>query len=232
MLSGTTDETSLLMKGFLHDINNLFTCVIGSLGAARESMNDKESLAAWLDTARVATMKATDMTSLMMRVCNYKSEMEKDICDVKTIISKAVEIVRSRARAKITVLESTQSCMMHINGTAMVGVLLNLIMNSINASIGMDEEIRISYITESEAETCSDCRNVRITVEDKGIGMPQANVAALLGRNHGFLNSEHGIGFRMVRQIVEMHGGRINIESCCGQGTKVSILLPLMEQEN
>ncbi len=70
-----------------------------------------------------------------------------------------------------------------------------------------------------------------ITVEDQGIGMNADQLEKVFDK---FFRADAsntaikglGLGMSIVKQIIETHGGWINVESNEGQGTKVSFLLP------
>lgn len=71
---------------------------------------------------------------------------------------------------------------------------------------------------------------VAVSVTDHGIGIPQADVPRVFERFHRAANvhgiAGSGIGLHMVRQIVELHRGRIAVESFEGIGSTFSIRLP------
>ena len=76
-------------------------------------------------------------------------------------------------------------------------------------------------------------KTVVISVEDKGIGIAECDLP-LLGQPFFQVDStysrEHegtGLGLSVVRGLVELHGGRMMIESAFGEGTKVSLFLPV-----
>ncbi len=70
------------------------------------------------------------------------------------------------------------------------------------------------------------------TVWDTGIGITEANIAALFQPFTQFETSitrEHGgsgLGLAFVRYLVEMHGGAIAVESQVGQGSRFTISMP------
>ncbi|NOT42740.1 MAG: sensor histidine kinase [Alphaproteobacteria bacterium] len=68
--------------------------------------------------------------------------------------------------------------------------------------------------------------NPTIVVEDTGIGMAPAltPVAATLTDTKGHHGA--GLGLPLARELVELHGGRLEIESETGKGTAVTITLP------
>ena len=72
--------------------------------------------------------------------------------------------------------------------------------------------------------------DVRITVADQGRGIPAEVKEKVFDRfeSHS-LGSNHrgvGLGLSIVRSIVELHGGHVELESSPGQGTRVSAIFP------
>lgn len=75
-------------------------------------------------------------------------------------------------------------------------------------------------------------QNVWVQVVDQGVGMPSKRIQDAL-RPFVQINRERqeqqgiGLGLPLTKMVVEAHGGRLQLESVPGQGTKVSISLPL-----
>jgi signal transduction histidine kinase len=71
-----------------------------------------------------------------------------------------------------------------------------------------------------------------ISIADNGIGMARDEIDRALAafeRVDGRVGRQHGgagIGLPLAAKLVELHGGRLSIESVPGAGTKVSIALP------
>lgn len=73
-------------------------------------------------------------------------------------------------------------------------------------------------------------KQVEVRVTDKGQGIPTARLKDLFERNYasGPLRAGGlGMGLYLSKVIVEAHGGNIAVDSATGQGTAVSIILPL-----
>jgi len=71
-------------------------------------------------------------------------------------------------------------------------------------------------------------QQVRITVQDNGLGMSPAGLRKLFGlfeRLHNHVEGS-GIGLFMVKKMVENAGGRISVESELGVGSTFTVLLP------
>lgn len=73
-------------------------------------------------------------------------------------------------------------------------------------------------------------KNIAISVQDTGIGIPKDEISGLFSEFHrlgGSLNIEGtGLGLFIVKTIVESHGGSVLVESEVGRGTTFTILLP------
>ncbi|MCY1079844.1 sensor histidine kinase [Archangium lansingense] len=70
-----------------------------------------------------------------------------------------------------------------------------------------------------------------LTLGDRGIGISPDRLPFIFGRFERAVSSRHygglGLGLYIVRQIVELHGGTIHVESIPGQGSTFTVRLPL-----
>lgn len=71
-------------------------------------------------------------------------------------------------------------------------------------------------------------RRVRLTVEDIGRGMTQQQLERLVSATQPPSRGAHGIGFRVVQQLVAASGGDIHVRSAPGLGTCVQIEWPVI----
>jgi PAS domain S-box-containing protein len=105
-------------------------------------------------------------------------------------------------------------------------VLGNLLANAIKYSpAGHDITVRLAPTDDTRGP------GVCITVQDRGIGIPAADLPHIFERFHRARNvigvaEGTGIGLASARMIVEQHGGTIAVESVEGVGTTVSVWLP------
>lgn len=101
--------------------------------------------------------------------------------------------------------------------------LVNLIVNAIKYIDGGDE-IRVRLTRESG--------EVRIEVADTGPGIPPEQHARIFERfqrahdSRGRVVEGSGVGLAMVRDIVQLHGGVVELESAVGQGSVFRLRLP------
>ena len=98
--------------------------------------------------------------------------------------------------------------------------LLNLIINGVQA---MEDGGTLTV----RAKPLDD--GVQIEVEDTGQGIEPEQFDKIFDLFISTKEEGTGVGLTIVKQIIEGHGGRVNVESNPGQGTKFSILLPTLK---
>jgi heavy metal sensor kinase len=76
----------------------------------------------------------------------------------------------------------------------------------------------------------------QLVIEDTGLGIPAENLPHIFDRFYRVRSAQTnlvpglGLGLSFVAWIVEVHGGRIDVASTEGEGTRFTILLPVSEQ--
>ena len=80
-------------------------------------------------------------------------------------------------------------------------------------------------------------RNMAVVIQDTGIGIPKKALRRIAQpfeqvQNQYTRNHEgSGLGLAISRRLAEMHGGRLSISSVEGEGTRVTLRIPLQTQE-
>lgn len=71
-------------------------------------------------------------------------------------------------------------------------------------------------------------------IHDSGIGIPEADRERMFQAFHRGRNASHlpgtGLGLTIVQRCVEVHRGRLTVESEVGRGTTMTVHLPLFPQ--
>ncbi|MCC7103852.1 MAG: HAMP domain-containing histidine kinase [Chloroflexi bacterium] len=107
-------------------------------------------------------------------------------------------------------------------------VLVNLLSNAIKYSPdGGEIDVLVSW--DSKTTPASAVLRVR----DRGIGIPPSDLPRIFDGYHRAHNaveraSGTGVGLLAVRQIVEQHGGHVNVKSREGRGSRFTVRLPLL----
>jgi len=72
---------------------------------------------------------------------------------------------------------------------------------------------------------------IELSVSDEGVGIPEELQSRVFDLHFTTKDDGSGIGLAVVQQIVRLHGGRIRLRSSPGQGTQVTLLLPVRSLE-
>ena len=110
-------------------------------------------------------------------------------------------------------------------------VLINLVRNAAAALNGTHGSIRISVgLPENSGDRlCAwPFQRVRVTVEDSGRGMGPEEVQRLMEDRPPWI-TRHGVGFHVVRELVEGSGGELTISSRVGHGTRIEMCWPVAQ---
>lgn len=102
-------------------------------------------------------------------------------------------------------------------------IILNLLLNATQAIAGGG---RISIRTREEHGLA------KISIADTGSGIPQENQDKLFDPFFTTKEKGTGLGLAIVHQLVELHRGKISVQSTVGMGTEFTVKLPLKQGEN
>ena len=101
-------------------------------------------------------------------------------------------------------------------------VVLNLVMNAIEAMSSVSERPRELVVTTANTEG----DQVRVTVEDSGVGLDPATAAKIFDAFYTTKPSGMGMGLSISRSILQAHGGRQWATVNDGPGTSFHFTLP------
>jgi PAS domain S-box-containing protein len=145
--------------------------------------------------------------------------------DVNSIVREAVDRVAPGAQNHRLVAELDPSLPPIVcDGDRVTQVLSNLLSNAVKYSPA-GGEIRVSTRQDGSVAT--------ISVQDHGLGLAPEFIGKVFDRYERFADKTTdkiigtGLGLPIAQQIVEMHGGRMGVESVHGQGSTFWFNLPL-----
>ncbi len=165
-----------------------------------------------LDLVRIEQRRGTDF---VFRTLNLAKVVDEVIAGFKLAADRAPPVVTPPASA----------CPISGDHTKLLQAITNLISNAYKYSPA-GGEVSIKYLRVLSGKT----RMFGVEISDQGIGMTAAQSARVFERFYRADPSGHipgtGLGMSIVKEIIEIHGGRVVIESIFGTGTTVTILLP------
>jgi two-component system phosphate regulon sensor histidine kinase PhoR len=135
-----------------------------------------------------------------------------------------------RVKSKNGVLHSelnAENAMVKGDEVHITNVVFNLLDNAMKYSNGTPE---ITVATEFKND------NIVVSVSDNGIGIPKEHHTQIFDRFYRVPTGNvhnvkgFGLGLSYVKKIVDLHNGRIKVDSAVNKGTKFSILLPKLKK--
>jgi signal transduction histidine kinase len=70
---------------------------------------------------------------------------------------------------------------------------------------------------------------VRVTVEDTGVGMTDEVLSRAFDPFYTTKPQGTGLGMSVARSVVDLHGGTFSVQSRAGAGTRIEIVLPVVQ---
>ncbi len=93
-------------------------------------------------------------------------------------------------------------------------------------------DVNISLVQRMNEES----KQLKITVSDTGIGIPEKDIERIFERFYRVENAENGhqtgtgVGLHIVNEYVQLHNGEVKVESVDGKGSKFIVLIPAHQQ--
>ncbi|GLC30743.1 sensor histidine kinase [Clostridium omnivorum] len=152
------------------------------------------------------------------------------ICTVEDIVQSVAEYINAKGVALVFDTEVEEK-IMAFDADKIERIMLNLLSNSIKFTRPGDD-ISVFIIDKGGS--------ISISVKDTGIGIPEEKINSIFDRfvqvDKSLTRNQEGsgIGLSLVKSLVELHGGTIDVSSTMGEGTEFVINLPvkIIEDEN
>jgi len=149
-------------------------------------------------------------------------------CDVTTLLEDTVRLLEGQRKDKQVQLRVETIGRPHAfaDPTRLTQVVTNLGTNALKAT----ERGEIVFRSWREGD------EVRVVVRDTGVGIARSELATLFEEyaQAGDLRRRHrgsGLGLAICRRLVELHGGRIWVESELGSGSSFQVALPAAKED-
>ena len=162
------------------------------------------------------------------RLSAGEMELKKENFPVREVMATCVERARPLADRKQIRVTVAYLCEEILCGDRelMEYAFYNLLTNAIKYSPSKTE---VTVCGIREGDHCA------LSVRDQGIGMDQKEVRKIFQKFYRTKKAEQsgeagtGIGLSIVEQIVQQHGGRIDVESTPGEGSCFTLTLPVAQ---
>jgi signal transduction histidine kinase/ActR/RegA family two-component response regulator len=219
-----------LGAGIAHDLNNM----LGAIGASVEFLTKLKptlelstpEVRECIDDIQLAVAQASDLTRAILRFARGKTAGHT-VVNISALSIEVVRLVRHTFDRAIQIEPQIQA------GLAVYGdqaelhqVLMNLCLNARDAMPhGGMLRISAKLVPAESGKTHDD---ILITVQDTGTGMDTVTRSRMF---EPFFTTKregagYGLGLATVRDVVQYHGGEIDVDSSPGKGSIFQLRLP------
>ena len=170
------------------------------------------------------TRRAIDIVT-GLRDLTKKEVSRRDLVDINDAIADVDVLIHSEAlKSHVSVETDLASCLPRVKGdrVQLQQVILNLIVNAIQAMSGFDSDRRELRISTDAA----DAEGVRVGVQDNGPGLTPESLPRLFEPFYTTKAEGMGMGLAICHSIVEAHGGRLWATACEPHGALFQFTIP------
>ena len=226
---------STFLFNMSHDIRTPMNAIIGYADLASRHLDDPAKLEKYMENIQVCGQNLLMLLNNVLdlaRIENDKTEMEYSVSDVDKDFRNCIAMFRNQADSKgqtITVTTQLQYPYIYVDIPHLTEVCTNLVSNAVKYT-GAGGTICCD-ITQKPGEKESWC-NMVITVADNGIGMSQEfqkHIFEPFERERTSTVSKvegSGIGMGIVKKLVGLMSGTVEVESKIGVGSTFTVTIP------
>tara|TARA_B110001454_G_C12722892_1_gene435546 strand:- start:1143 stop:2390 length:1248 start_codon:yes stop_codon:yes gene_type:complete len=228
MQAGKMATLGEVAVGIAHEINNPLTIIVSRLGNLEKNLLKKNML---LPEIADSIVKVNQTVERIVKIINglrhfaYNGEEKKSPVVLTKVISDSLELCQERLKKndiELKIKKPAFDVEISAYDTQMIQVLLNLIINSLDAIKNLSEKwIEIEYKIEAES--------LNVIVRDSGSGLASDVADKIM--NPFYTTKERGqgtgLGLSLSKAIVENHEGRLFYNSKSAH-TEFVIELPYM----
>ena len=226
---------STFLFNMSHDIRTPMNAIIGYADLASRHLDDPAKLEKYMENIQVCGQNLLMLLNNVLdlaRIENDKTEIEYSVSDVEKDFRNCIAMFQNQADSKgqtLTVTAQLQHPYVYADIPHLTEVCTNLVSNAVKYT-GACGTIHCD-ITQKPGKKEGWCDTV-ITVADNGIGMSQEfqkHIFEPFERERTSTVSKvegSGIGMGIVKKLVGLMGGTVEVESKIGVGSKFTVTIP------
>ena len=231
---------STFLSNMSHDIRTPMNAIIGFTTLALSNINDTERVKDYLGKTLASSNHLLSLINDVLDMSRIESgkihleEVEVNLSDVlhdlKTIVSG--QIYAKQLELYMDVMDVTDEDV-YCDKTRLNQILLNLLSNAIKFTpAGGTVSVRVRQL----AGKVRGCGQYEFRIKDNGIGMSQEFAQKIFEPFERERTSTvsgiqgTGLGMAITKNIVDMMGGTIEVQTAQGKGTEFTVCVPMRAQ--
>ena len=233
-------EKSQFLANVSHELRTPLNAIIGFSEILKDEVMGPIENDQYKEYIRDINMSGVHLLSLINDILDYskaeagKLTVDTSEVDVTKILKNSLRLVSTKANDAGVVLENRvpkEHYILNIDGKRLKQVVLNLLSNSVKFT---PEGKTVTLYAWNDIKD----NNFVIEVQDAGLGIDEKDISKVMGtfgQVENKLSRKHegtGLGLPLSKKLVELMGGKLQIESKLGEGTTVSVIFPCNEEGN
>ena len=219
-----------LVSMVAHELRSPLTSISGFSELLLDTDITKEQAEDYTKTILKESNRLGDLINKFLDISRIESgriQPKKALIDLVETIQMVVgnnSYLATKKNIDVQVHYTVETAEVNADNGMMEQVFLNLFTNAIKYS---EDNTRIDIVIKE------DSRDVVVEVHDQGFGIPSEAIPKIFDKFYRVTEDEKirettgsGLGLSLVKQIVEMHNGRVNVESQVGKGSIFIVHLP------
>jgi signal transduction histidine kinase len=231
----TTDELERLRSGALAALGRMATQVAHELknplaglrlyARHLEQRLERNADADGADLARKITGTVDNLAAVVNEITAFgrTPELKRAPMDLGALLEECITFARAkvaREDIEVTCAHDPACPEAPLDAREMRKAFLNLILNALEA-LGPGGRLAVTTSWAPAART------ITVTLDDTGAGMSEATLARVFDLFFTTKPEGTGLGMALARSVITRHGGQLAINSELGQGTRVTVRLPI-----
>jgi PAS domain S-box-containing protein len=211
-----------LSASLAHEINNPLQSVIGCLGLAQETLAEGNDATEFLEVGLGELRRVARIVAQLRDMYRPSRPEERQPSKVNGLLKQVLTLSQKRCEEQgVQVLWQAASDLpsLLVVPDQIQQVFLNLVLNAVDA---MPEGGRLQIQTTGTQRP----GGVRVLFTDSGKGIPADVLPHVFDPFYSTKPSGLGLGLFISKDIVEQHGGRIEVEDAGGEGATFTVWLP------
>ncbi|RUM20611.1 response regulator [Rhizobium vallis] len=227
------DTIGHLTGGVAHDFNNLLMAVLGSLSLLKKRLPPDERSERLVTNAIQAAERGTALTQRLLAFAR-RQELKPQAVDFLRLFENVEDLLAKAVGPRVEIRKRIPADLapLLVDSNQLELALLNLFVNARDA-LESGGAVTVAAVQAEEARPAglAGGNYIRISVSDDGEGMDEETVsrAAEPFFTTKGVGKGTGLGLSMVHGLAAQSGGSIQISSMRGEGTTVSLWLPIAE---
>jgi len=212
----------LELKNISHDLHNILSSIVNNVKLLKQNIEPASSAAKYAGIIENNSLRAAEIINeFLSDQISQKRKINVSIL-FNDIVSSFSNVLSADIKFKYN--DESAGLMLFGNYTELFRAFLNLLINSKEAvrdKGNIDFKIQLA-----------DNKHLIISVKDNGNGIAPNIIDKIFepGFSTKIKNRESGMGLNIVKNIVEEHGGKINVLSEINKGSEFIISLPLYNE--